>query len=201
MANPLRKYLMSSTGLISYTLIGLSSYFFKEHISTGIEDYIAFMYVKIYGAGILFCILFILIFSWTYKKMEASKILLFILVNSVVYVGMIYLISDPIAFLPETRIVINLRLLILPAIGAFLFLFFLRITASLKIKYSEYAFVAFIGLLPSLYKMVQFPLLNNRDRGQYIISPWQFLIPLGVALILLLKDKQNTDPLLDLPAV
>jgi hypothetical protein len=186
------------TGIISYALIYWINKLYKNYFSNGLEDWIRFMYIKIYGAGILFSMLFILIFSIAYKRMKLMPVLAFIFLNACIYIMNVYLLSENIPFLPESILVNDFRLLIIPATGAFLFLFLLGKTSRVLFSPLEFMILTFIGAVPSIYEIFIYPAFSNTDRGQYIIPIWQVIIPIGIVLILLRKDHR---PLSDLPPV
>ena len=190
-----KNYLISLTGFTVMALMYGITVLYKNYFYVGFEEWIAFMTIKVYSSGLLFSLLFITFFSLSYQKIKLGHILLFGFLNGLIYVLLIFLISFSMSVFPDDLLVDDLRLLIFSTVGALLFLFLLEKTTNIWFSPKEYLLTGILGLLPSFLQIIFHHGVNNTDRGQNIILPWQIIIPMGINFLILMHRKRATIPI------
>ncbi len=190
-----KNYLISLTGFTVMALMYGITVLYKNYFYIGFEEWIAFMTIKVYSSGLLFSLLFITFFSLSYQKIKLGHILLFGFLNGLIYVLLIFLISFSMPVFPDDLLVDDLRLLIFSTVGALLFLFLLEKTTNIWFSPKEYLLTGILGLLPSFLQIIFHHGVNNTDRGQNIILPWQIIIPMGINFLILMHRKRATIPI------
>lgn len=188
----IKKYLISLTGILFIPLIYGITALYKSFFYTGFEGWIVFMHIKVYSSGLLFSLLFISLFSFSVQKIKPLRMLLFVFLNGLIYVFLVLLISDRLPVFPENSLMDDMRLMLFTSVGACFFFFLLSRISNIWFSSREYLLIAVLGLLPSLFQVIVHHGMNNTDRGQNIMLPWQILIPIGINFLLLLHRKRAT---------